>query len=93
MEYREVAEDIYTDIGINGVYKWWIDLEASRSTNPAFIAMNYALLGENELALDWLAKTSNPFLKVNRVYNESLRSDPRFQAMLKKNRNLMGLED
>jgi TolB-like protein/class 3 adenylate cyclase len=93
MEYKEVAEDIYTDTGIDGVYKWWIDLEASRSTNPVFIAMNYALLVENELALDWLAKTSAPYLKVNRVYNESLRSDPRFQAMLKKNRSLMGLED
>jgi len=49
----------------------------------------YSGLGENDLALEWLEKAYNErdatlvFLKEDRVY-DSLRSDPRFNALLKK---------
>jgi serine/threonine protein kinase/Tfp pilus assembly protein PilF len=53
----------------------------------------YIGLGENDLALEWLEKAYEErdatliWLKTNHVY-DSLRSDPRFKALLKK----MGLE-
>src|SRR5207237_10387849 len=57
---------------------------------PAFnFAQIYAGLGDNEQALAWLDKACTeravwiPFLKVDLKF-ESLRSEPRFQELLKK---------
>ncbi len=87
VKYKDHAEDIYTTTGIDGVFKWWIDLEANKfisaSWFASWLAINYALLGEKELALEWLAKSPYPDMKAIRAF-ENLRSDPRFKALLKK---------
>ncbi len=53
------------------------------------IARIYTALGEREQALDWLEQNYRPlgYLKVDPTF-DSLRSEPRFQALLKK----MGLD-
>jgi tetratricopeptide (TPR) repeat protein len=61
--------------------------------NEAYIAVIYFWLGENEEGWKWLEKAYDErssalgYLKVSRFY-DLVRSDPRFQAMLKK----VGLE-
>jgi len=56
-EYTEVTEEIYTKTGIDGVIRWWMDLEVNKSPNNPFnIAWHYAILGEKDLALGWLER-------------------------------------
>ena len=92
-KYTEVTEDIYAKTGIDGVIRWWMDELVNNSPNKTiFIAWHYAILGEKDLALGWLERAfehSNPHvgLKGDRTF-ESLRSEPRFIALLEK----MGLE-
>ena len=61
--------------------------------SPTAFATIYLGLGEKEKALDWLEKSYQDqesacwYLKVDRIY-DSVRNEPRFQAILKK----IGLE-
>jgi adenylate cyclase len=96
------SEDIYAKEGIDGVIRWWLDIELKefyRIPKPnamyyLFFGEYYAMLGEKELALGWLEKgiklrpVFGPYINSNRVY-ENLRSDPRFKGLLKE----MGLDD
>jgi len=92
-EYAELTEGIYNETGIDGVIRWWMDAEVNESpNNPVFIARHYAILGEKDLALGWLERAfelqgSLFYLKEDRMF-ESLRSEPRFIALLEK----MGFE-
>ena len=66
-----------------------LGLEKQRYVEPSYIAIIYGNLGEMDLAFKWLEKAYEErdqqmcWLKVWPVY-DSLRSDPRFKAMLKK---------
>jgi hypothetical protein len=90
-KYVKVIKEIYYSSGIDGVLNWLIEI------NPKDYLSNvtwYALLGKNDQALGCLEKVSeNPpvgFCKINNNYNyNSLRSDLRFQVIIKK----MGLSD
>ncbi len=68
-------------------------LSTGRYVSSLKIDHIYIGLGENDLALEWLEKAYEErdatlvWIKVSRVY-DSLRSDPRFKALLKK----IGLE-
>ena len=90
-----MIEDIYRDSGINGVNQFFIDGELidMHEFSPFMLAMRYALIEENEKALDWLEicyDNQIPYIiTINYlVYFKNLRSEPRFIALLKK----MGLE-
>ena len=90
VENIKFLDDIYTKNGMNGVIKWWMGFEENKNPNkPHYIAMNYASIGENSLALKWLEKAFDlggpdlPSMINNRMF-ENIRSDPRFVAMLKK---------
>ncbi len=94
VKYAELTEGIYNETGIDGVIRWWMDAEVNESPNdPVFIAHHYAILGEKELALEWLERAFEMHsiglirLKHNRMF-DGLRSEPRFAALLEK----MGLE-
>jgi tetratricopeptide (TPR) repeat protein len=91
VKYPELTEGIYHEAGIDGVIRWWMDTEVKKSPNASFIARHYAILGEKELALEWLEKSfelnANYTIKEDRMF-ESLRSEPRFIAILEK----MGLD-
>jgi len=64
-------------------------LAKQRYVSPAASMVVYLGLGEKEKALEWLEKcyedrdTQTWFLKVDPLY-DSLRDEPRFQALLKK---------
>ena len=64
-------------------------LAKQRYVSPSARMVVYLGLGEKEKALDWLEKcyadrdTQTWFLKVDPLY-DSLRNEPRFQALLKK---------
>jgi hypothetical protein len=64
-------------------------LPKQRYVSPAASMVVYLGLGEKEKALEWLEKcyadqdTHCWFLKVDPLY-DSLRNEPRFQAVLKK---------
>ncbi len=93
VKYAELTEGIYNETGIDGVIRWWLDAKVNKSPNdPMFIARFYAILGEKDLALGWLERAfesrgSLTYLKRDRMF-ESLRSEPRFIALLEK----MGFE-
>jgi len=67
--------------------------ERGKYRSPLLIAMPYAATGDREAALSWLGKAVDehapwlPELKLEPMY-DSLRSDPRFAALLKR----VGLE-
>lgn len=66
-----------------------VQLSKTRYVSPAYVAAIYAGLGDKNRAMEWLEKayelraTSLVLLKVNPRY-DSLRSDPRFTALIKK---------
>jgi len=70
------------------------ELECAADIEPQVISVAYARLGDKSKALAWLEKacavhsTELVSLKVNPCYG-SLRSDPRFQDLLKR----VGLAD
>jgi len=89
-KYVRISEDIYAKSGIEGLLRWATTMEENGTRTGAMeIAENYLLLGEKELALDWLEKAfeSRPQTvpKINpNIHFDDLRSDPRFIVLLKK---------
>ncbi|MGC1390523.1 MAG: hypothetical protein WA816_05755 [Bacteroidales bacterium] len=88
-------QEVYNKSGINGVNNWLIERELNKS-NPSslFIAGTYAWLGKKEEALNWLEKAFKEnipsFPNINNdIVLDNLRSEPRFQAIIKK----MGLSE
>jgi hypothetical protein len=73
----------------------WGDIKEKQKTarnssgQASWIAADYALLEEKDKAFDWLEKafqqrdTGMIYLKVNDSF-EALRSDPRFQGLLRR---------
>ena len=90
-----VVKDVYDRSGINGLWNWLIESELKKSNpNLLILASNYAIIGKKEEALDWLEKVfENPppgFADINNDPDlDNLRSEPRFQAIIKK----MGLSE
>ena len=84
---------IYSKLGKTDKAKEILDellrLEKQRYVAPSYIAAIYGNLGEMDLAFKWLEKAYEVrdqqmvWLKVNPVF-DSLRSDQRLKAMLKK---------
>jgi len=90
-----LISDIYNKSGINGLWNWLIELERKKSIpNPFTLANIYAKLNQKEEALNWLEKAFEEHCPDIPVINNSpdydnLRSEPRFQAIIKK----MGLSE
>jgi tetratricopeptide (TPR) repeat protein len=87
-KHIKLMDDIYAENGMNGVVKWWMSFEENKNpNNPHYIAMNYAVIGEDKLALDWLERAFDlgglhlPGMNNNRMF-KNIRSDPRFISML-----------
>jgi tetratricopeptide (TPR) repeat protein len=90
-----LIKDLYKQSGINGLLNWLIELELKRS-NPSSnkLSLWFNMLGKKKEALDWLEKAlANPspgFASLNNNSDyDNLRSEPRFQAIIKK----MGLSE
>jgi serine/threonine protein kinase/tetratricopeptide (TPR) repeat protein len=93
---REVEEALaqgYAESGHKGAMKHAADLLASRAretyVSSIDVAVLYAIAGENDQAFEWLEKCleeRNPQMPYFGTYVEfeSLRSDPRFQDLLRK---------
>jgi serine/threonine protein kinase/tetratricopeptide (TPR) repeat protein len=93
LEIAEEAARVYAKSGyqsaIRRVIEMQLQLANRRYVDPAKIGFNYAELGEKDQAFSWLEKgyaeksDFTAYIKVEwRV--ESLRSDPRYAALLKK---------
>jgi serine/threonine-protein kinase len=95
--YNEKFNRIYKSAGWKGLARWdlavWDSLSKHQRVFYTTYAYDYAVIGEKEKALHALEKSLEEreygllFLKVDPAY-DSLRSDPRFIAILKK----VGLE-
>jgi TolB-like protein/Tfp pilus assembly protein PilF/predicted Ser/Thr protein kinase len=93
-EATKALEDGFEKAGYKGAYRAEADLEAERYGTPDQkerawqIANTYHLAGEYDLAIDWFEKAyedhnlSMPLLGA--PYFDPLRSDPRFQDLLRK---------
>ena len=85
-----VVKEIYNNLGINGLLNFVIEFELKKSKPLSYsIARYYAMLEKNEEALDWLEKgleeNDSNILRINSNPDfDILRSEPRFQAMIKK---------
>jgi len=83
----------YTQSGYQGAMKHAADLLAARArkgyVHSFEIALLYAMAGENDQAFEWLEKSLEdrsphmPYLDAY-IELETLRSYPRFQALLRK---------
>jgi TolB-like protein/DNA-binding winged helix-turn-helix (wHTH) protein len=79
--------------GIRGAWRWDIERLKERAAQDEFaptkFAARYASLGEKDKALDWLERAYEkhvddmPLIKVDPHY-DSLRSEPRFQDLLRR---------
>ncbi len=96
MEGRvHLAEDIYKGQGMKGLISWLVEFDVKiPNIWPPGIAKLYTLLGEKQLALDWLEKLNEsrdsdlPEIIKSADY-EILRSEPRYIELVKK----MGLNE
>jgi len=85
-----LAEDIYKRQGMKGLFSWLLELEVGLpNARPPWVALLYSLLGEKELALDWLEKSyESRFMDLPKTIKsvdfEILRSEPRYIELLKK---------
>lgn len=87
---------VYKKSGIEGVFRWFIDRQVAQQNynSPYSLVENYAFIGEKEKALAMLEIAFErrisfaPAMK-NNFYFDSICSEPRFIAILKK----MGLDD
>jgi eukaryotic-like serine/threonine-protein kinase len=93
LEMAEEAARVYSKSGyraaISRVIELQLGLKKRRYVDPADIAYNYAELGEKDQAFSWLEKAYSEksdllaWVKVE-TRMDSLRSDPRYTALLKK---------
>jgi tetratricopeptide (TPR) repeat protein len=93
LKIAEEAAKVYAKFGYEAALRRVIELQVQlakrRYVDPADIGSNYAALGEKDQAFLWLEKAyaeksdNVEFIKVNRSA-DSLRSDPRYAALLKK---------
>jgi serine/threonine protein kinase/Tfp pilus assembly protein PilF len=93
LKIAEEAAKAYGKSGYEAAVRRIIELQVQlakrRYVDPADIGYNYAALGEKDQAFFWLEKASaeksddGAFIKVNQSA-ASLRSDPRYAALLKK---------
>jgi len=90
-----IIKEVYNKSGINGIFNWFIESGVNKSTNYfRSLAILYTILGKKEEELSWLEKalkenlTSLPEINNNSDF-DNLRSEPRFQAIIKK----MGLSE
>ena len=88
-------KEVYNKSGIKGIFNWLIESGSSKSKPlPLYIARIYSLLDKKEDALNWLEKalkdksTALPYINNDPSF-DNLRSEPRFQAIIKK----MGLSE
>ena len=96
MEGRvHLAEDIYKRQGMKGLISWMVEFDVKwPNIWPPWVAILYTLLGEKQLALDWLEKSYEsrssdlPEIIKSADY-EILRSEPRYLELLRK----MGLNE
>ncbi len=90
-----MVKDIYNKSGMNGIFEWLIELELkSADPSPMSLARWYANLDKKDESLDWLEKAFDEHQPtIPRINNnpdfDIVRSEPRFQAMIKK----MGLSE
>jgi TolB-like protein len=90
-----MVKDIYNKSGMNGIFEWLIELELkSADPSPMSLARWYANLDKKDESLDWLEKAFDEHQRsIPRINNnpdfDIVRSEPRFQAMIKK----MGLSE
>jgi tetratricopeptide (TPR) repeat protein len=95
IKYVNRVEEAYNKSGINGLIDFLIELELKKThPNPYSLAKWYSILNKKEEACNWLEKTmENPpssFAAINNFTDfDNLRSEPRFQAIIKK----MGLSE
>jgi tetratricopeptide (TPR) repeat protein len=92
-EFTKALEDGFKKAGYKGAYLARAHLLAERYGKPGRgaraqnIARNYLLAGEYELAIDWLEKAyeiHEPNLPYISGIGDPLRSNPRFQELLRK---------
>jgi len=85
-------KEVYYKSGINGIFNYLIESEINKSTNYfRTLASLYAKLDKKEEELSWLEKamkenlTNLPEINNNPDF-DNVRSEPRFQAIIKKMR-------
>ena len=85
-------KEVYYKSGINGIFNYLIESEINKSTNYfRSLASLYAKLDKKEEELSWLEKamkenlTNLPEINNNPDF-DNVRSEPRFQAIIKKMR-------
>ena len=93
-EEAEALRKAYTSGGFRSAVRAWVALLENRARNgepivPQLPAYLYAITGDKDQAFAWLEKdleqhTNNPpFLKIDPTWDD-LRSDPRFEQLLKR---------
>jgi TolB-like protein/Tfp pilus assembly protein PilF len=92
-ERVEVSRNAYKASGMQGYWKKRLDYLKERAkrerVSPWVFALSYARAGEKEHALEWLEKAYHQhtpmlvWLKAERTW-DPLRSDPRFQDLLRR---------
>ena len=83
-EELEQYRQVFKESGMQGVYRIGLgDFVEKNSHKPLDVAALYALAGRNDQAFGWLAKVRG-ILFTNDVRFDSLRSDPRYEQLLRK---------
>jgi len=95
--YIEEINAAYRESGIEGLFKWLVDINIKRplpdaglSGHPFYIAWWYAILGDKEQSIFWLQKNMEAKLKLYPYFNliatnpdfDILRNDPRFLTII-----------
>jgi TolB-like protein len=94
-KHIRTVRKIYTRSGLNGLINWLINWEIKMTNpDPYLLAIWHILLGKNEQTLGYLEKAiENRMVAIPMINNDpdfdSLRSETRFQALIKK----MGLSE
>ena len=88
-EKLEAVRRAYAESGWRGALEWDIENSKEEGLDPADIAQEYALLGRQDEALEWLERAYEErsfglnLLAVDACF-DGLRADPRFGALLEK---------
>jgi len=83
-------KEVYNKSGIKGILNWLLEGESNKTKpNPFYLAGNYSQQGKKDEALSYLEKALKEnltyFPGINNDPNfDNLRSEPRFQAIIKK---------